>query len=203
MDFPIKHLVLALLLALSVTADDVIITNRCNTNIFVKNEGVNTGPLNLPPNESRTVTVNRNGQPKPRIWGHVGCDGAGNNCDTTEGYVSLAEFQIDPSGWLWFDVSQVDGYNLPITMEGINPAAGGNCRVASCNFNTDADCPQANKVVKDGRAVACKNLDRDNPSDYSNAVKRSCPGVYSYAFDSSDVMRDCLPGNNGLKVTFC
>ncbi|CAL8090650.1 unnamed protein product [Orchesella dallaii] len=203
MAFPTKALSLALLVIASTTAEDVIITNRCNQNVYVKNEGVNSGPLNLPPNESRTVTVNRDGQPRPRIWGHVGCDGNGNNCDTTEDYVSLAEFNIDPSGWLWYDVSQVDGYNLPISMEGINPAAGGNCRIANCNFNIGANCPEANKVLKDGRAVACKNLDRNNPSGYSNAIKASCPGVYSYAFDSVDVMRDCLPGVNGLKVTFC
>ncbi len=197
------HFIFGVLLFGTLRAEDVIITNRCDRSIFVKNEGLNSGYFDLPPNQSRTVTVNRDSQPRPRIWGHAGCDNGGNNCDTMEGYVSLAEFNIDPSGWLWYDVSQVDGYNLPVKMEAINPAAGGNCRVASCSFNTEGNCPQNDKIFRDGRAVACKSPNRDAPTEYSNAIKASCPGVYSWAHDAVDVMRDCLPGNDGLRVTFC
>lgn len=104
-------------------------------------------------------------------------------------------------GMTWYDISQVDGYTLPITMQPYTNS-GGNCQTVGCNFNI-GNCPSASKVYKNGKLVGCKNLNRDAPTDYSRAVKSACPNVYSWSKDDRDGMRACQPGNFGLTVIFC
>jgi len=177
------------------------IRNNCGRNIYVKSEGVNSGPFTLGNGQSRDVSINRGSS--ARVWAHAGCNGQGQNCDTVEGYVSLAEMFWDNAGMTWYDVSHVDGFTLPITMDPTNPRAGGNCNRASCRFNSNSQCPQNSKVQKNGRVVGCRNLDRDRVTDYSRALKRACPRVYSWSKDDRDGMRACQPGNPGLRITFC
>lgn len=194
-------LVSTLLLVYSSSAEELNIRNNCGRPIYVKSAGVNSGPFSLGNGQSRSVSINRGSS--ARVWAQLGCDGGGNNCETTEGYLSLAEMHWDSNGMTWYDVSMVDGYNLPTKMEPYNPGAGGNCRSASCNFDINRNCPGGNKINKNGRAVACKNPNRDAPTDYSNAIKQHCPGVYSWSKDDNDGMRACNPGNNGIRITFC
>jgi hypothetical protein len=106
-------------------------------------------------------------------------------------------------GFTWYDISQVDGFNLPITMQPYNPNAGGNCQTVGCNFNTGSSCPNESKVYKNGKLVACRNNNRDAVTSYSQAMKRECPNVYTWSKDDKDGMRACQPGNSGLRVIFC
>lgn len=180
------------------------VKNNCGQRIFVKNAGSNQGPFNLEHGQSRNFQLKRDAS--SRVWAHIGCDTNGNNCDTTEGYVSLAEMKWDDSrgmiGFTWYDISQVDGYNLPITMQPYNPAAGGNCKTVSCNFNIN-ECPAESRVFNKNRLVGCRNKNRDGITEYSRKMKARCPGVYTWSKDDKDGMRACQPGNNGLKVIFC
>ena len=177
------------------------IRNNCHRTILVKSSGVQSGSFFLGKGQSKKVTINRGSS--ARVWAHSGCDKKGRNCDTTEGYVSLAEMLFDVKGMTWYDVSHVDGYNLPVRMEPYNKAAGGNCHSASCRFDISKSCPANSKVAKRGRTVACKNLNRDTVTPYSRAIKKFCPKVYSWSKDDKDGMRACQPGNPGLHVIFC
>ncbi|CAL8137481.1 unnamed protein product [Orchesella dallaii] len=195
------HFAILLLFGASCLAEELTVRNNCPGTLYVKNEGTNSGSFTLGSGQSRAISINRGRS--ARVWAHAGCNGA-SNCDTTEGYVSLAEMFWDNNGMTWYDVSQVDGYTLPIRMEPYNPAAGGNCQTTSCNFNIDANCPNGNKVGNKGRTVGCRNPNRDSGNtDYARAIKRSCPGVYSWSQDDRDGMRACQPGNNGLRIIFC
>lgn len=79
--------------------------------------------------------------------------------------VSLAEFTLD--GWQgqdYYDVSLVDGYNLPlaiIPIDGTFKKVGGgkyDCNKAGCNSDINAHCP-AELSLKNGAGatVACKS----------------------------------------------
>ncbi|XP_017461617.1 PREDICTED: thaumatin-like protein, partial [Rhagoletis zephyria] len=95
-----------------------------------------------------------------RVWARTGCNGAG-HCETGDcgnkiqchgaggrPPVSLAEFTFDGHGGMdYYDVSLVDGYNLPIQ---ITPIAGtfrkvGNshydCNAAGCHGDLNGHCP--------------------------------------------------------------
>jgi hypothetical protein len=185
-------------------AEDIQVSNNCGTRLLVKNEGGNTGQFFLENGQSRTFQVNA-GDPRPRVWAHKGCDGNGNNCDTREGQVSLAEMHWDAAGnrKTWYDISHVDGYNLPITMQPFNPNAGGRCETVGCNFNLN-NCPSDARVYKNGRLVACQNTNRDSPNtNYVRALKQACPNSYTWSKDDSAGMRDCQNNNRGLRVIFC
>lgn len=196
-------------IASNVFAEDVRVINNCGQSLYVMNRKVNSVPFTLAPNTERTVTVNRiptsDPSPRPRIWAHTGCNQMGQNCNDPGNYVSLAEFYYTETGQIWYDVSQVDGYNLPITMEVPGNPTGGRCSVGRCQFNIDANCPaNLKRGNNNGKTAACENDDRDNEfSDYVKAMKASCPGVYTWSRDNDAGMRDCPPGNNALKVTFC
>ncbi|KAF8316074.1 Osmotin, thaumatin-like protein [Clavulina sp. PMI_390] len=155
-----------------------------------------------------------------RIWGRTDCDfsegdlacstgacNGGLECDTSTGTgvppATLAEFTLDGSGSDWFDVSIVDGFNLPVT---IVESAG--CGSASCPTNLNTNCPTALQTISNGVVVGCKSdcLVDSDPSDspsccsgsYDTAAtcpssgvpdysyfKDGCPDSYVYAYDES------------------
>jgi hypothetical protein len=102
-----------------------------------------------------------------RIWGRTSCDFGktdvsacstgscigGLHC-TQPGIppVSLAEFTLIPSGQDNYDVSNVDGSNVPVSIT----ASG--CPTADCSANLNANCPDALKVKDSaGATVGCKS----------------------------------------------
>jgi hypothetical protein len=188
-------------LVVSISAEDIEVQNNCGARLYVKNEGGNTGPFFLDSGRKRTFQVNV-GDSRPRVWAHTGCDGSGNNCDTREGQVSLAEMHWDGNRKTWYDISQVDGYNLPIKMQPFNLNAGGRCEIVSCNFNLN-NCPAEAKRTKNNRIVACENTNRDAITNYSTRMKQACPNAYTWSKDDRAGMRDCINGNTGLRVIFC
>ncbi|KMT17161.1 hypothetical protein BVRB_2g040720 [Beta vulgaris subsp. vulgaris] len=117
----------------------------------------------------------------------------------------------------FYDVSLVDGYNLPVSV--LVPSAP-KCSIRGCYRDLKAICP-LELQVKDGggNIVACKsaclafNLDRFccrneyrnaekcTPSLYSDVFKGACPSYVSYAFDSPSPLMSCLVKE--LYVTFC
>ncbi|KAM7523118.1 hypothetical protein LguiA_013020 [Lonicera macranthoides] len=133
---------------------------------------------------------------------------------------TLAEFTLVPNGTDTFDVSNVDGFNLPlsITPQG---GAGPNCTTTSCGVDINADCPQE-LVVKDanGAAVGCKSaclafktpqycctgsFDTPQtcpPTNYSMFFKQRCPQAYSFAYDDHSSTFTCT-GSPTYAITFC
>ncbi|KAI7751801.1 hypothetical protein M8C21_001739 [Ambrosia artemisiifolia] len=147
--------------------------------------------------------------------GTLECAGAGATPPAT-----LAEFTLDGDGGMdFFDVSLVDGYNLPILVAPTG-GSGRNCTYTGCMVDLNGACPNALRVVGDGgKGVACKSAceafgseeyccsgaygtpDVCKPSDYSRAFKSACPRAYSYAYDDKTSTFTC----NGADyvVTFC
>ncbi|KAF6751109.1 thaumatin-like protein [Ephemerocybe angulata] len=183
-----------------------------------------------------------------RIWGRRNCDFSQNPgpnscltggcnggllCDQRSGTgvppASVAEFTLGgTTGVDWYDVSLVDGYNLPMR---ISNTAG--CPVADCAVDLGPNCPAALKgpFDKTGFPVGCKsacfaNLDGNQgdsgnccsgshstpdkcpPSGvmYYDYFKKSCPRSYVYAYDeSSGTALFTCPSNKraDYTLTFC
>ncbi|KAF8323881.1 Osmotin thaumatin-like protein [Clavulina sp. PMI_390] len=181
-----------------------------------------------------------------RIWGRRDCDfttdpgpnscldggcNGGLVCDTSTGTgvppATLAEFTLSASDGLdYYDVSVVDGYNLPLL---ITPAAG--FHTASCPVDLGPDCPAGLQGPYDstGFPVGCKSdcLVSTDPSDspaccsgsYDTAAtcpssgvpnysyfKDNCPDSYVYAYDESSgtaLWTGASSDESDYTVTFC
>ncbi|XP_069695499.1 uncharacterized protein [Periplaneta americana] len=166
-----------------------------------------------------------------RFWARTGCNfddsgrgrcatgDCGNklHCNGLAGQppASLVEVSLRRFNELdFYDVSLVDGFNVPIQMKPIN--GGGDqyrCGTPSCSKNLNPECPN-NLQVRDGnKIVACKNAciafntDRDccrgnfknrnvcGPSEFSKFFKRACPSAYSYAYDDHTSIFTCKDTN--------
>lgn len=134
------------------------------------------------------------------------------------GGATLAEFAIDGSGGRdFFDISMVDGYNLPIM---IAPLGGLNCSRTECSMDVNGLCPSELKISLDGEGVACKSActafgdpqycctgtyispDKCKASKYANVFKKACPTAYSYAYDDKAGTFTCDSAANYL-ISFC
>lgn len=176
-----------------------------------------------------------------RIWARTGChtDGSGRNvcqsgyCADNEACVqpdpaptTLAELALDAwSGLDFYDVSMVDGANLPMWINVFHtvtkdPVSSRGCSSAGCT--KPISCPAAMRVNKGGTEVACKNpctafntdatccrgawAGREKcvpsrwPVDYTQVFKKAEPFAYSYAFDDSATMS--CKGGCDYRVTF-
>ncbi|KAI6687645.1 hypothetical protein NL676_024473 [Syzygium grande] len=139
--------------------------------------------------------------------GKLECSGSGAAPPAT-----LAEFKLDGAGGMdFFDVSLVDGYNLPLL----------NCTTTGCVVDLNAACPSELKVTSsDGsEGVACKSAceafqqpqyccsgayntpQTCKPSSYSELFKSACPRAYSYAYDDGSSTFTCTDAD--YVVTFC
>ncbi|KAM1261600.1 hypothetical protein ACFX13_027560 [Malus domestica] len=164
-----------------------------------------------------------------RFWGRTGCsfDGSGRgSCSTGDcgsgelecngaGAVppaTLAEFTLGSGSQDFYDVSLVDGYNLPMIVEG--SGASGACASTGCVTDLNRRCPAELKV--DG---ACKSAcdafgspeyccngaygspSTCKPSMYSQLFKSACPKSYSYAYDDASSTFTCIGAD--YTITFC
>ncbi|KAI9485647.1 MAG: thaumatin [Benjaminiella poitrasii] len=154
-----------------------------------------------------------------RFWARENCSGSSDCQDGAP--ASLAEFLLDgANGQDYYDVSFVDGYNLPISISP-NGATGNGFNCGSPTCSSLPSCPpELQDKDANGNVIACKSActafgtpeycctgsyDNPNlcgPSKYSKPVKAACPDVYSYAFDDSTSTYACST-NTGFTVTFC
>ncbi|XP_068343499.1 thaumatin-like protein 1 [Pyrus communis] len=217
------------------------IANKCTTTIWpgiLSNAGTDQLPTTgfaLGPGESNTFSVPTSWS--GRLWGRTLC-----SQDSTTGKFScltgdcgssavecagggaappatLAEFTLNGGGGLdFYDVSLVDGYNLPmlVVAEG---GTGGNCTTTGCVVDLNNGCPSELKVTASDEGVACKSAceafgepqyccsgayatpDTCKPSSYSQFFKNACPKAYSYAYDDGTSTFTCASAN--YIITFC
>ncbi|KMZ65264.1 Thaumatin-like protein 1, putative, expressed [Zostera marina] len=132
---------------------------------------------------------------------------------------TLAEFTLNGSnGMDFYDVSLVDGYNLPMQVVP-RDGSSGNCSSTGCLVDLNDSCPDELKVVESNGVVACRsacdafgspeyccsgeygNPNTCKPSSYSIFFKSACPRAYSYAFDDATSTFTCVAVN--YDVTFC
>ncbi|CAK9157004.1 unnamed protein product [Ilex paraguariensis] len=149
--------------------------------------------------------------------GTLECAGAGAVPPAT-----LAEFTLNGAGGLdFYDVSLVDGYNLPMLVVP-QGGSGGNCTATGCVVELNGACPSELKVtnsVDGGEIVACKSAceafgdpkyccsgayatpDTCKPSSYSQYFKNACPRAYSYAYDDGTSTFTCASAD--YTISFC
>ncbi|KAJ4796443.1 hypothetical protein LUZ62_047689 [Rhynchospora pubera] len=147
--------------------------------------------------------------------GLLSCNGSIGVPPATLFEVSLSEDQSKPS---FYDVSLVDGYNLPISV--VTKPYNSNCNIGGCKQSINNACPKELQVTDaTGSVIACKsaclafNLDlfccRNHygtpetckESMYSKLFKEACPSYFSYAFDSPSPLVNCC--SNYYVITFC
>ncbi|CAL9042446.1 unnamed protein product [Musa banksii] len=193
------------------------------------------GGFLLPPNQTKRVHAppTWNG----RFWGRTGCDFTTTSkpgcqtgdcqgllsCNGTIGTppatlveVALQEDQSKPS---FYDVSVVDGYNLPIAVS--TKPAYRKCWIGGCTKSINSVCPEELQVLDHSGAavVACKSaclaFDLDlfccrnsygkpetcKPSVYSAMFKDACPSYFSYAYDTPPPLVNCY--SREYAITFC
>ncbi|CAM0872239.1 unnamed protein product [Alopecurus aequalis] len=172
-----------------------------------------------------------------RLWARTGCgqDASGRfacatgdcgtgtvECSGAHGATpaTLAEFTLDGGGHNdFYDVSLVDGYNLPILVEpaGSNGNTGTTCAAAGCSADLNLRCPAELRSAGGGACrSACDafgtpeyccsgafaNPNTCRPTAYSQAFKLACPRSYSYAFDDPTSTFTC-GGGRDYTITFC
>ncbi|KAG8391284.1 hypothetical protein BUALT_Bualt01G0172000 [Buddleja alternifolia] len=144
--------------------------------------------------------------------GRLECSGAGGTPPA-----SLAEFTLD-SPEDFYDVSLVDGFNLPIA---VVPSGGsGNCSAVYCSSDLNEGCPEKLRVRSDnGETAACmsacmafneaeycctgeyNNPHVCKPTNYSEVFKKACPTSYSYPYDDATSTFTCKGAN--YLIIFC
>ncbi|XP_074590833.1 thaumatin-like protein 1 isoform X2 [Curcuma longa] len=210
--------------------------NRCDDTVWpgvLSNSG--SPPLGvtgfaLPAGTARSLLVPSGWS--GRFWARTGCsfDDAGRgSCATGDcgsGQVecngaaaappaTLVEFTLGGGGGGadFYDVSLVDGYNLPV---GVAAEAPG-CGETGCAADVNRVCPAE---MRAGGGAACRsacdafgtpelcctgefaNPSTCRPSAYSEVFKAACPLAYSYAFDDASSTFTCAAAQR-YAITFC
>ncbi|XP_047335432.1 thaumatin-like protein 1b [Impatiens glandulifera] len=179
-----------------------------------------------------TSTINAPAPWSGRIWARFQCSNnnrfncqsgdCGSNqipCNGRGGAppATLIEFTLAGGGNLdFYDVSIVDGFNLPVM---VTPRDG--CPSTSCPVDINTACPDElavydNKGGKIGCKSACLRFGTSEyccsgdhgtpktcpPSNYSKYFKSKCPQAYSYAYDDKSSTFTC-PNGGDYSITFC
>ncbi|XP_059636768.1 thaumatin-like protein 1b [Cornus florida] len=217
------------------------IVNKCEHTVWpgiLSNAGIAQLPttgFSLQKGESKAITAPSNWG--GRFWGRTLCtqDSAGKfscvtgDCGsgkvecaggTAEPPATLAEFTLDgDNGMDFFDVSLVDGYNLPMLVVP-QGGTGVNCTNTGCVVDLNSACPSELKLTSEGgEGVACKSACEAfgkpeyccsgayntpatcKPSSYSQLFKNACPRAYSYAYDDGTSTFTCVGAD--YLITFC
>ncbi|KAJ0659881.1 putative Thaumatin family [Helianthus annuus] len=220
------------------------LTNQCTYSVWAGLlSGAGTPPLPttgfpLEPSQSNSISIPPSWS--GRIWGRTLCstDSTGRfTCvtgDCGSGTVecngsgaappaTLAEFTLNgANGMDFYDVSLVDGYNLPM-MVVPQGESGGNCNVTGCMADLNKNCPAELRLTgagDDGESVACRSAceafgdpmyccsgaystpQTCNPTSFSEYFKTACPTAYSYAYDDGTSTFTCSSSPNYV-ITFC
>ncbi|CAJ2635784.1 thaumatin-like protein 1 [Trifolium pratense] len=142
--------------------------------------------------------------------GEINCNGNGATPPAT-----LAEFTLGTGSPDYYDVSLVDGYNLPMIVE--TNGGSGSCEATGCGEDINRRCPSELRVDGgDACNSACGAFGREeyccsgafaspsscSPSVYSEMFKVACPKSYSYAFDDATSTFTCTDAAD-YTITFC
>ncbi|KAM5545959.1 hypothetical protein V8D89_000085 [Ganoderma adspersum] len=245
----------AFALATSVTARTFKVVNKCSYTIWPAlftdlnvAKAVPNHPTGWEQKAGKTVSFQVPDNWKAgRIWGRRSCDFSKNNgpnacidggcnggllCDKHTGTgvppATVAEFTFQGDGNQdWYDVSLVDGFNIPMRVDNNK-----GCHVADCSVDLNPKCPAALRGPKDksGKVAGCKSAcvaglgdAANNPNcctgshntaktcppsgvAYYSYFKKSCKNSYAYAYDESSktALFTCPSGKKAdYTITFC
>ncbi|WOK98227.1 thaumatin-like protein 1b isoform X1 [Canna indica] len=144
---------------------------------------------------------------------------------------TLAEFTLGGAGGAdFFDVSLVDGSNVPVLVvpqggSGGGYPAGGSCAPTGCLVDLNGIFPPDLRVASPGsggETAACRSACEAfrtaryccsgeygtpgacGPTEYSQFFKNACPRAYSYAYDDATSTFTCPTATtSGYAITFC
>jgi hypothetical protein len=194
----------------------------------------------LPPGHSLTITVPNRWN--ARLWGRTGChfNGSGHGSCLTGGCgdlyqckgwgqipATLAEYDLDAWDNLdFYDVSMVDGSNLPMYISLTHGKANNRVSASGCErghgCTSMVKCPSALQVHRGGQLVGCispcARFQSDRyccrgqyaqgcsprktwPIDYALVFKRAEPYAYSWSGDNATSVFTCT-GGCGYTITF-
>ncbi|CAM0139737.1 hypothetical protein VKS41_008954 [Umbelopsis sp. WA50703] len=158
-----------------------------------------------------------------RVWARDQCSHSDlTNCGTSGAVspASLAEFLFNGAGNQdYYDVSLVDGYNIPIQITPNGKTATSQYQCGSPEAVNLPTCPSANQVTVNGKVVGCKSScsltgspqdcctgayntpDKCPINSFAEVVKKANPDAYSYAYDDQTSTYTC--DATGYTVTFC
>ncbi|KAH8936212.1 hypothetical protein BDL97_17G073700 [Sphagnum fallax] len=198
-----------------------------NTNLLL----LENGGFQLPVGVSQPVSAPAGWS--GRFWGRTGCNFDANGlgkcvtgdcggvleCNGAGGAppATLVQVVVGDGVPDQYDVSLVNGYNLPVQIA----ASGGtgSCGTAGCISNLNTKCPPALQVANNGVVVACNSAcDAFNqpqyccngyyntpgtcpPTPYSEDFKSACPMAWTYAFDTVNTTYTCSGAS--YTITFC
>ncbi|XP_042393944.1 protein P21-like [Zingiber officinale] len=195
------------------------IVNQCSYTVWAAASP--GGGQQLDPGQTWSINVNA-GTTSGRVWARTGCsfDGNGNGgCQTgdcggllqCQGYGSppntLAEYSLNQyQNMDFFDISLVDGFNVPMDFS----PTDGSCRGVRCAADINGQCPgplQApggcnNPCTVFRTPEYCCTQGSCGPTDYSRYFKGLCPDAYSYPQDDATSTFTC-PGGTNYRVVFC
>ncbi|KAJ6935122.1 hypothetical protein NC652_010200 [Populus alba x Populus x berolinensis] len=170
-----------------------------------------------------------------RLWGRTNCTedidtgkfscitgdcGSGKiECSTVPARsspVTMAEFKINNAGLDFFNVSLLDGYNLPLLVLPSNRS----CKKAGCVVDLNGVCPPELTVKSsDGKIAGCSSAceafnsqefcctgEYETPSTckptfYSQNFKKKCPSTYTYPLDDETGTFSCA--SSDYQIVFC
>jgi hypothetical protein len=225
-------------------ARQLVVVNKCAQPLWIGSVGnppLEGGGFLLEAKASKTLAVPAQWV-AGRIWARTGCRFDGNGvgpCETGscgpnqrcgnssgEPPATLAEFTFKAGSADIYDVSLVDGFNLPIA---VAPLAGSftkttgdafDCGNIGCATDFNAACPPALQLKNAaGKVVGClsacgrfqtdefccagaHNTPQTCPSyGYSRFYKDACPSSYSFAYDDTTSTFHCQGEDYG--VVFC
>jgi hypothetical protein len=225
-------------------ARQFVFVNKCAQTVWVGAYGAPApegGGFRLDAGQSHTVAMPA-GKWSGRFWGRTGCRfdaGGAGSCETGDcggklacagatgkTPATLAEFTLgDAANPDFYDLSLVDGYNLPMgiaPLEGTftrSPGAAHDCLVPSCAHDLDASCPAELRLMSGAQVIgclsACERFKTDEyccagahnqpatcpPFSYAQVFKAACPTAYSYAYDDATSTFTCR--GEDYAIFFC
>ncbi|GLJ41582.1 hypothetical protein SUGI_0860460 [Cryptomeria japonica] len=193
------------------------IKNQCGYTVWAA--GLPGGGQQLTQGQTWTVNLAA-GTQSARFWGRTGCsfdasdkgtcqtgDCGGQLSCTVSGAVPATLAEYTQSDQDYYDVSLVDGFNIPLS---INPT-NTQCTAPACKANVNAVCPAELKVTG-GCKSACVAFETDQycctgsyanscpATNYSMIFKQQCPQAYSYAKD--DTATFACPSGTDYSIVF-
>ncbi|GKE61212.1 thaumatin-like protein, partial [Tanacetum coccineum] len=161
---------LFILVCMFLNAVQLILVNNCRESIW---PGLQGGAGHLSPKdrgfrlgEAEEVVINVPDKWSGRIWARQGTS------DELPAIVVEMTFGSSSSPLHFYDVSLVDGFNIPVTMSAVGGGVG--CGRAVCEVNLNVCCPSALEVKVGGQVVGCKSACLATASP-----KYCCKGEYA------------------------
>jgi len=164
---------------------NITVVNNCgyliSVGVFVREANIpENGGFELGAGGVRSFSVSSRAQ-SARLWGRTGCRSNGQggiHCDTGdcgptvqcsgrtgEPPATLAEWTFNDAvgGVDWYDISNVDGFNIPVAMYPVrgtyvvhNPDDPFECRSGTCPFDINTGCPSELQLRNSsGSVVGC------------------------------------------------